>query len=219
VTDRPLLVIGNRNYSSWSLRPWILAQHLELALDVHRIELDTPNFRSEALRYSPTGRVPVLIHGDLVIPESIAIMEYLSELADARGWPASREQRAEARSVAAEMHGGFATLRASYPMNIRASQRRIAMTPALAKDIARVSEILERANVGHDEAPWLFGRYCAADAMFLPVAFRFKTFGTNGLSAQAAAYVDQATADPRAAEWVAMAHAEVETLEQEEVGR
>ena len=100
MTSRPTLVIGNRNYSSWSLRPWILAQHLNIDLDIVRIVLDTPTFHSEALAYSPTGRVPVLIHDELVIPESIAIMEYLSELADGRGWPESRGTRAHARAYA-----------------------------------------------------------------------------------------------------------------------
>jgi glutathione S-transferase len=212
------LIIGNRNYSSWSLRPWILAQHLGLQLEVMRISLDTPTFKSEALAFSPTARVPVLIHGDLAIPESIAIMEYLSEIAHDGGWPEARETRARARALAAEMHAGFPVLRASYPMNIRARQRQVAITPSLAAEISRINDIFSSATQDASQTGWLFGRYSIADAMFLPVALRFKTYGTTGLSGFAMAYIEQAVSDPLLAQWIRDAHEESEALSGEEVG-
>ena len=218
MTSQPTLVIGNRNYSSWSLRPWILAQHLDIELTTVRIVLDTPTFHSEALAYSPTARVPVLIHDNLVIPESIAIMEYLSELAGGRGWPAAREARACARAYAAEMHAGFSALRAAYPMNIRARQRKVPVTTALEKDIRRINDILSSAAASNDGDGWLFGEYSIADAMFLPVALRFQTYGMWGLSERASQYVDRSASDPLLTEWIQKAYAEIETLSHEEVG-
>jgi glutathione S-transferase len=215
MSAQPLLVIGNRNYSSWSLRPWILAQHLGIALDTERLALDTPEFRSQALAYTPLGRVPVLVHGNIVIPESIAILEYLSELAGGRGWPVDTAKRAHARALAAEMHAGFTSLRAKYPMNIRARDRRVPMDDALARDIARIDAIFAQSETG----AWLCGDYCAADAMYLPVAFRFRTYGYDGLSTRACDYIEYATRDPLVADWVRLAEAETEILEQEEAGR
>jgi glutathione S-transferase len=218
VNSPPRLVIGNRNYSSWSLRPWILAQHLGIELDVVRIALDTPTFRAEALTYSPTARVPVLIHDDLVIPESIAIMEYLSELAEGRGWPENRPDRARARACAAEMHAGFSSLRAAYPMNIRARQRSVPRSAALENDIQRINDIFTSAPERASGTGWLFGAYSIADAMFVPVALRFQTYGTWGLSERAIGYVEALTSDPLLATWIDAAHAESEVLPHEEVG-
>ena len=214
------LVIGNRNYSSWSLRPWILLKHLELPFREIRLVLDTAEFKANIGRYSPTGRVPVLLDGELAVWESVAILEYLSELGGGAGWPHDRVARATARAVAAEMHAGFAALRSGYPMNIRARDRHVPMTAALAEAIARLdqlwSDCRERFGAG---GPWLFGRYSAADAMYLPVALRFRTYGTEGLNTVARDYVSTAVADPLLASWLAAATAETETIEHEEVGR
>ena len=130
-----LLVVGTRNYSSWSLRPWMLLRHLGLEFTVRQIHFDTPEFEAEIPKLSPTRRVPVLIHGELRIWESIAICEYISELAGGRGWPADPARRAIARSVAAEMHSGFAALRSACPMNARATGRRVPMTAPLERDL------------------------------------------------------------------------------------
>ena len=214
------LVIGNRNYSSWSLRPWILLKHLELPFREIRLVLDTAEFKANIGRYSPTGRVPVLLDGELAVWESVAILEYLSELGGGAGWPDDRVARATARAVAAEMHAGFAALRSGYPMNIRARDRHVPMTAALAEAIARLdqlwSDCRERFGAG---GPWLFGRYSAADAMYLPVALRFRTYGTEGLNTVARDYVSTAVADPLLASWLAAATAETETIEHDEVGR
>jgi len=218
VTDLTL-VVGNRNYSSWSLRPWILLNHLGLPFREVRLALDTPEFEAHVGRYSPTRRVPVLVDGELAVWESIAILEYLSELAGGAGWPADRAARALARAACAEMHAGFAALRSAYPMNIRARNRRVPTTAALEASVRRVdalwSECRERYGVG---GPWLFGAYSAADAMFLPVAFRFQTYGTHGLGPLARGYMASALADPLVEPWVSAAEAEAETIASEELG-
>lgn len=215
--NNPLLVIGNRNYSSWSLRPWILAQHIGIRLETERLVLDTPEFRARALHYTPTGRVPVLVHDGVSIPESIAIFEYLNELADGRAWPEDRRQRARARALVAEMHAGFAALRQAYPMNLRARDRRVLLTDPLAADIRRIDAIFSREPA--QDGPWLFGRYTAADAMFLPVALRFMTYGEHGLSARACVYVATAIGDPMLAPWMQAALGETEVIAHEEVGQ
>ncbi len=213
------LIIGNRNYSSWSLRPWALMTHLGLSFDEILLELDTPAFAAEARRHSPTGRVPALHQGALVVYESIAILEYVSELAGGRGWPADRALRAEARAVACEMHGGFGALRASCPMNIRARDRRVAPTPALLADIARIDALWSVCRERHHgRGPWLFGEYSAADAMYLPVAFRFQTYGMQGLGARALEYLATALEDPLITPWVQAALAETRRLPSEEIG-
>jgi glutathione S-transferase len=213
------LVVGNYNYSSWSLRPWALMKHLGLEFAEQRIVLDTPTFAAEVARYSAAGRVPVLLDGELVVWESIAILEYVSELAGGRGWPGPRAARAEARAVAAEMHGGFAALRAAYPMNIRARDRRVPMTAELAAAIARIDQLWSGCRRRHGAGgPWLFGGYSAADAMYLPVAFRFQTYGASGLGAESRAYLATALADPLVEPWVRAALAEQETVASDEAG-
>jgi glutathione S-transferase len=213
------LVIGNRNYSSWSLRPWALLRHLGVEFAERRILLDTPTFAAEVARYSPAGRVPVLLDGERAIWESIAILEYASELAGGRGWPAEPDARAEARAVAAEMHAGFAALRSAYPMNIRARERRVPLTAPLAAAIARIDALWSGCRRRYGAlGPWLFGAYSAADAMYLPVAFRFRTYGATGLGAEARAYLATALADPVIEPWVRAACAETEVVAGDEVG-
>jgi glutathione S-transferase len=216
---RPTLVIGNRNYSSWSLRPWILLRHLGLEFDEVRLPLDTPQFAAEVGRWSPSGKVPVLVDGELRAYESIAIVEYANELAGGRAWPADRTRRAHARSIAAEMHGGFQALRSAYPMNVRARNRRVPMTPELAAAIARLDAAWTdcRARYGAD-GPWLFGQYSAADAMYAPVAFRFQTYGSTGLGAASLDYVRTTLADPLLQPWIAAAEAETEVVGHDEAG-
>ena len=213
------LVIGNYNYSSWSLRPWALLTHLGLPFRVRRVLLDTPGFAAEVARYSPAGRVPVLIDGALAVWESLAILEYASELAGGRGWPVAPAARAVARAVAAEMHAGFAALRNDYPMNIRARDRRVPMTVPLAAAIARIDALWSdcRRRFGSG-GPWLFGGYSAVDAMYLPVAFRFQTYGHDGLGEAARAYLATALADPLIEPWVRAAEAETEVIAYSEVG-
>lgn len=213
------LVIANRNYSSWSLRPWVLLTHLGIPFKEVRLALDTPEFAANIGRYSPSRRVPALIDGDVTVWESLAILEYVSELAGGRGWPADRAARAVARAIASEMHAGFGPLRSAWPMNIRARNRRVPMTTELAASITRIDELwtTTRARFGTG-GPWLFGAYSAADAMYLPIAFRLQTYGTERLGAAAREYVATSVGDPLVEPWVRASEAETETVAADEAG-
>lgn len=212
------LVIGTRNYSSWSLRPWLLLRHLGLSFTERLFELDSEEFASELPKLSPSGRVPVLIHGDLRIWESLAICEYASELAGGAGWPAGAAEHTTARAIAAEMHSGFEALRAACPMNARATGRRVAVTPPLARNLRRIDAIWSGCRRDHGErGPYLFGPFCAADAMFAPVVLRLRTYGLP-LSGLAAVYRDNMLADAHLQEWIRAAELETTVLPQEEAG-
>ena len=212
------LIIGNKNYSSWSLRPWILMTHLGLAFRETIVPLDTPQFKEEISLHSPTGRVPVLRHGELTVWDSLAICEYVAELTG-RGWPAERGARAVARSVCAEMHSGFANLRAEWPLNATARNRRTPMTPGLEADVDRVEEIWAdcRSRFGKQGGPWLFGDYSIADAMFAPVVLRFNTYGAP-LTEVARWYVAAALEDAAMQSWLLAAKDETWTVPGYEVG-
>ena len=211
------LVIGNKNYSSWSLRPWILLKHLGVEFEELLLPLDTPEFKDEVEKYGPSGRVPVLRHGAHSIWDSLAICEYVAELTS-RGWPQERYARAMARCVCAEMHSGFANLRMEWPMNARARNRRTPMTPGLEADIDRIDEIWVDCR-GHfgSAGPWLFGEYSIADAMYAPVVLRFKTYGAQ-ISETARWYLATALEDAALQEWVQSAQAEKWQLPASEVG-
>jgi glutathione S-transferase len=207
-TPTPLtLVIGDRQLSSWSLRPWILLKHLGLPFREIRLRLDTPDFAQRIGAFSPTKRVPVLLDGPLTIWDSLAICEYANELASGHGWPEEPSARALARAISAEMHSGFAALRAHWPMQA-ASTLHVALDAAGLADVARIDtlwqEALGRRAPG---GPWLFGRYSIADAMYAPVVLRFKTYGPD-LSPLARAYVATTLSDPCLKEWLAGAQAE-----------
>ena len=212
------LVIGTRNYSSWSLRPWLLLRQLGLPFTERQYHFDTPEFESEVPKLSPTRLVPVLIDGDQRIWESLAICEYVSELAGGRGWPTDRARRAEARSIATEMHAGFRALRDACPMNARATGRQVAMTPPLAQDLARVDAIWSGCRRDHGEqGPFLFGEFSVADAMYAPVVLRARTYGLP-LSELAARYQDTMLADAHLREWIEAACVETVVIPHEEVG-
>lgn len=202
------LVIGNKNLSSWSLRPWLVLKHLGLAFEEVKFMLDTPAFRPAALRYSPTGRVPTLVDGDLTVWDSLAIVEYLHEKSAGRGWPADGKARAQARAISAEMHSGFAALRQTWPMKATESLQ-VALSPAAADDVARIDQLWQscRAQYGN-RGPWLFGEYSIADAMYAPVVLRFNTYHAN-LSPVARAYVEQTLGDPHLRLWLQQASEEV----------
>ena len=212
------LVIGTRNYSSWSLRPWLLMRHLGLEFSERQYHLDTPEFESEVPKFSPSRRVPVLLHGELRVWESLAICEYVSELAGGRGWPADSGLRALARSVANEMHAGFAALRASCPMNARATGRSVPMTPPLELDLRRIDSIWSgcRRDYG-GRGIWLFGDFGIADAMFAPVALRVRTYGLP-LSQLATRYLGTMLADDHLREWVHASEQESLVIPHEELG-
>jgi glutathione S-transferase len=212
------LIIGNKNYSSWSLRPWVLMSCLGVEFRETIVPLDTPEFKGQIARYSPTGRVPVLQHGELTIWDSLAICEYVAELTG-RGWPASREARAVARSVCAEMHSGFAQLRSDFPMNARARGRRIPIGAQLKADIERVETIWNscRSRFGQGTGPWLFGEYSVADAMYAPVVLRFNTYAAP-LGETTRAYIATAVQEPSLQRWLKASEEESWTLPHSEVG-
>jgi glutathione S-transferase len=213
-----LLTIGNKNYSSWSLRPWILMKHLGLGFDERLLPLDTPEFTRDVPAISPTRRVPVLQHGALRIWDSLAICEYACELAG-HGWPRDRAIRAVARAASAEMHSGFSILRSQWPMNARALDRRSAPNPERSADVARIEDLWAdcRARFSAD-GPWLFGEYSVADAMYAPVVLRFRTYGAH-LRESSAAYVATVLADPHMRDWLEAAAAESWIIEASEIGR
>ena len=212
-----VLTIGNQNYSSWSLRPWMLMKHLGLAFSARVLPLDTPDFASTVAAISPTRRVPVLRHGELLIWDSLAICEYACELAG-RGWPSERAARAVARSVCAEMHSGFGSLRSQWPMNARAQGRRTPPDPERDADVTRIEEIWTdcRRRFGAD-GPWLFGEYSVADAMYAPVVLRFRTYGAS-LAEPSKAYMATVLEDAHLRAWLAAAAAETWTIEHSEIG-
>jgi glutathione S-transferase len=179
----------------------MLARHLGVPFREELIELDQPGSAAQLRAASPTARVPVLRHGTLVLWESLAICQYLCELAGA-GYPATRDARAVARAVSAEMHAGFAALRSLWPMNACAVGLRTPMTTALEADIARVQSLWSHCRREFSEGgPWLFGSYCIADAMFAPVVLRFHTYGA-ALESEAQQYQETALADPHLQEWL-----------------
>lgn len=206
------LVIGNKNYSSWSLRPWLSMKQAGLDFTEIRIPLDTLTSHEEIRRYSPSGRVPVLLDGKLTVWESLAICEYVAERFAPTLWPEDAALRAVARSISAEMHAGFVKLRENMPMDCRARYPGLGMNPGVQADIDRITAIWRecRNNFG-TSGDFLFGQFAIADAMFAPVVSRFVTYGVK-LDAVAQAYADAIWALPAMHEWLNAASHEEETI-------
>jgi glutathione S-transferase len=202
-----LLVIGNRNYSSWSLRPWLAMKVLGLPFEEQRIPLYGPDSRRALQQYSPAGKVPCLVDGELRVWDSLAILEYLAERHPGL-WPAERSLRARARSVSAEMHAGFPSLRQHMSMNIRKRHPGKGRTPEVLAEIARIVDIW-----GEARGPFLFGPFCAADAMYAPVVLRFRTYEVE-LPPVCRAYAERVLALPALQEWMRDAERETESLPQ-----
>ncbi|WP_297113378.1 glutathione S-transferase family protein, partial [uncultured Devosia sp.] len=170
------LLIGNRNYSTWSLRPWLVLRHFEIPFEDEVLQLSGTGWREKLAARSPTAKVPVLLDGELVVPETIAIIEYLADgFPDKAIWPQDRADRALARAAAAEMHAGFSGLRTHAPMNLRASHPGKVDLDAVRKDLHRVEE-LWGGLLTRSGGPYLFGEFSAADAMFAPLATRLRTY-------------------------------------------
>ena len=203
------LIIANKAYSSWSLRPWILMRHFEIAFDEIVIPLAQDNTRAELLRYSPSGKCPVLIDGDITIWDSLAIIEYLAEMYPEKPlWPKARAARARARSLAAEMHSGFAGLRGLLPMNMRRAVKRVALTPEASADAARLEQAFQQAREAFGQAgPFLFGDFSAADAMFAPIVNRLHVYDVP-VAPATKAYMDAVMALPAWQEWHTQAQVE-----------
>lgn len=203
------LILGNKNYSSWSLRPWIAMRHAGLIFEEEVIPLYEPGSRERVLKYSPTGKVPVLVDGDMTIWESLAILDHLAErFPDTRLWPDDPKPRAHARAVAAEMHAGFSALRRNCPMNMRRVGRPRGLPPEVDADVRRIDEIWRdcRSRFGQG-GPFLFGRFGAADAMYAPVVSRFASYAI-AVSPASKTYMDAMMALPAWEEWGAAGVAE-----------
>ena len=210
------LVIANKNYSSWSLRPWLVLSHFGIPFEEQQVLLSGEGWSDAIRAVSPTGRVPLLIDDDLVIPESIAIIEYLAEcFPDKPIWPADRRQRALARAAAAEMHAGFSSLRREAPMNLRSSLPGRVAIDDVADDLKRL-ELLWGGCLDRSGGPFLFGAFCAADAMFAPLASRLRTYELP-TSDTASRYVEAIYALPAFQAWLAAAVVEPWTVEDDEI--
>ena len=208
-----VLVIGNKNFSSWSMRAWLALKQTGAAFDEHQIWIEEDRDRSQRRAQSPAGRVPVLRHGDARIWDTLAIAEYLAELFPDQGlWPGDRAARARARSICAEMHSGFFAIRTEMPMNCRARKAAADRGPEVALEVARVVEIWEdtRREFGGD-GRFLFGEPSLAEAFFAPVVSRFATYSVP-LEGAAAAYRDDVLALPAVCEWLSGAAAEEHTI-------
>ena len=218
--EQPLLVIGNHNYSSWSLRAWFYLKAIGFDFGTERLALGTDEFRARIDDYSPTGQVPVLVLDDEIIWDSLAIcMEIGERTKPAFCWPSDQRLRGLARAVCAEMHSGFRHLRAQMPMNCRATGRRVEMTPGLERDIYRITHIWrENRARSQGQGPWLFGHFTIADAFYLPVASRFRTYGVE-LGPEEQAYADTLLEHEAVQAWYALAAEETEVIESEELGR
>ena len=211
------LVIGNKNYSSWSMRPWVLMKQLGIPFEEKKLRFHSSEWDAQIERWSPSRLVPVLWNGDQVVWDTLAIAEALHELFPDKGvWPKDPVARAFARSASAEMHSGYRDLRGAMPMNIRASHPGKGMNPAVQANIDRIETLWKEARTRFGSGgPFLFGAFCAADAMFAPVTTRFRTYGVR-LSTESQRYCDAVLAAPGVRAWVDDAMKEKEFVADDE---
>jgi glutathione S-transferase len=214
----PTLVIGNKLYSSWSMRPWLLLTQFGIAFDEVLIPLDQPDTKEKILTHSPAGKVPILVDGDLAVWESLAIMDHVGETyEDAEVWPRDPHARAMARSVAAEMHAGFPALRSACPMNLGKKYPAKDRGDKVARDVARVTEIFREARGRFGSGgPFLFGEFSAADAMYAPVVTRLDTYSIS-VDPVSRDYMQAMLSLPAFQAWRAAALKEPWTLAHDEV--
>lgn len=212
------LVIGNKNYSSWSFRPWIAMKVAGIAFDEVVISLDAPDFKSRVSKFSGTGKVPAVDDNGIHVWESLAILEYLAErFPAARLWPADPAARAQARAISSEMHAGFVPLRRACPMNMWRPVKKRELNDEAVANVRRIEAMWTdcRARYGAG-GPFLFGLFCAADAMYAPVVSRFRTYDVE-VDAPVRTYMDAMRALPAWQEWEAAALKEPWVLAEDEV--
>lgn len=212
------IIIGTKTYSSWSLRGWLAMRHTGLSFEEVKLPLDTPEFYEKIEELSPTRCVPALLHGDVRVWDSLAIIDYCARLAPQKAWwPESDAAFGFARSIAAEMHSGFMALRGAAPMNMRGSWTGLEISEAVQKDISRIDTIWAEARrrFGGD-GEFLFGSFSAADMMYAPVVSRFKTYDIT-VSDASRAYMDAVLAHPYMQEWMTDAATETEVVDQDEI--
>jgi glutathione S-transferase len=208
------LVIGQKNYSSWSMRAWLLLRMLEVPFEEVTVPLYQVRSRDSVRALGgQTGLVPVLIDGATAIWDTMAIFEHLQERHPSV-WPAKRPDRAHARSISGEIHSGFQALRSAMPVNTRARNRVARITTEVESDIERIKEILKSRSCG---SPWLFGSFCGADIMLAPIATRFQTYGVQ-LEGAASAYLNNLLGHPLVVEWLGLGEAETDVIASLEIG-
>ncbi len=207
------LIIGNKNYSSWSLRPWLYLKHFNIPFDEVRIPLYAEGFKDKVLQHSPSGKVPALKHGNINVWESLAIMEYLAETHPSlKSWPDHPSAKAFARSVSAEMHSGFFALREYLPMNCRKLITNFTPPENALVDIKRVKQIWTECRETYGkQGPWLFGDFTIADCMYAPVVMRFHTYSVE-LSPLLSDYMQTVKNHTAMMEWIAASKAETEVI-------
>ena len=219
------LYIGNKNYSSWSMRPWVLLQQAQIPFEEVKLRFDSfdpgSSFKMAAHAVNPVGKVPALVDGDLAVWDTLAIAEYLAEqFPDKHLWPADKADRARARSVCAEMHSGFGALRSHCPMNIEARLPQVGHLvwrdqPGVRADVQRLESMWRSLLEVHGGKHFLFGDFSIADAFFAPVCMRLKTYALP-VAADTAAYIERVSQAPGVAAWISDALAEQDFLAFEE---
>jgi glutathione S-transferase len=212
------LIVGNKNYSSWSLRPWLAMTHAGIPFDETVIALDMPDTKAKIAQYSPAGKVPILHHGKVAIWETLAILEYVAEIfPEKKLWPAGKAARAMARAISNEMHAGFTALRSACPMNLHRPQKPVALSDAAKRDVARIEDIWKMARSTHGKSgKFLFGRFSIADAMFAPVVTRFDTYAIP-VSKESRTYMDAVLGLPAFQNWKAAGLKETWVIAEDEV--
>lgn len=212
------LIIGNKNYSSWSLRPWLLMKQFNIEFEEVKIPLYAENSKEKILAYSPTGFVPALEHDNVTVWDSLAICEFLNDRYPEKAfWPGKVEDRALARSISAEMHSGFFALRNLLPMNCRQNMGFKSFTPELTNDINRICEIWKKCLMQKTQTGvFLFGNFSIADAMFAPVVIRFKSYGIS-VGERERDYMQAILDLPSMQEWIEEGIAETEVIPASEI--
>ncbi|CAE6953534.1 Glutathione S-transferase [Vibrio sp. B1FLJ16] len=210
------LYIGNQNYSSWSLRAWLIFMHYDIDVEIRKIKLFTEDFYNTLEDVTPTAKVPTLVGDDVTVWDSLAILEYVNDAyLNGKAWPQSLSERAKARAVSAEMHSGFMALRNEMPMNCRA-RRKITLSSQALKDIERIDQIWSEQMAQYPDG-WLFGEWSIADAMYAPVVLRTLTYGIP-LSEKAIQYQQKVLKSETMQRWLAEASLETDIVEEDEAG-
>jgi len=212
------LIIGNKNYSSWSLRPWLLLKHFNIEFEEIRIPLFTDDFETTLAQYTDANKVPVLHDGKINVWDSLAICEYISEhYLDGNGLPKDKVSQAQARSASAEMHSSFSAIRENMPMNCRI-QRRIDFSPQMKSEIERIDTLWLGLRMQYfEQGEWLFGEFSIADCMYAPIVSRFHSYLPE-LSEMSQKYVDHLLQHPAMQTWYQQARDESEVIQQYEIG-
>lgn len=210
------LYIGNQNYSSWSLRAWLIFKHYDIDVEIIKIKLFTDDFYNTLKDITPTAKVPTLVDDDVTVWDSLAILEYVNDAyLQGKAWPSLLSERAKARAISAEMHSGFMALRNEMPMNCRAT-RKISLSSQARKDIERINQIWSEQMEQYPDG-WLFGEWSIADAMYAPVVLRTLTYGIQ-LSEKATLYQQKVLNSATMQRWLAEASLEKDIVEEDEAG-